>query len=938
MSDYNFTNSIKILSIDAKDIYIANHYTDSHDEKIPDGYNIRYLQGDNQGKINMRRFINTLDSSLDLSEMRSVYKKVYRNSGFSFTENGQEYTTRVINVTFKYSNKEFNKIRKDTYVKSGCNPNQIVFQDHVCFRGNELIAIEVNKPVEHPVPELLPENSFYFEDGAYRAKSGIPTLHTIQELRNILYAEGFYCDGIKYVRYKRSGGSARVGKCLFIDERLYKRMMSWAMCGLKVREGQPVDLAGLEAYLALPLSSIIGTIELRPENFLIIDDYTSSFQENVVATRLEENSLKTDEQTVTIHNSIWDGQSLLDVSLFKNYPSRGMLLLRNKFFKSACFNCNIQKWFSDNNITDISQLHGFTIAKDISEIKIITTPSSIKYLKFGTIQNWFKYISHAFGIVKHEKPTHFFDGRMVQTHYQLLNTLQMSENEVRSFLQPSLNYLRMLKTDPSVLRYHIKYPIGKEWDATPTISKNDIVYRLLGLNERFAETKLYHNFKCDLTKAYVKNLRCGHILVNGNYSTLLGNPIEMLTQAIGTFDGLSQIGTGSIHSKRFSYNKTLLGSRSPHVTIGNVWLAKNTANQEIDTYLNLSNEIVCVNSIGESTLDRLSGCDFDSDTVLLTDNQLLINAAKKNYNLFKVPVNQVSAVRRKRNYTNTEKADLDIKTSDNKIGDIINLSQTLNSLLWDRMNKGAAYIDIKELYYDICQLDVMSGIEIDKAKKEYTTDTYNEMKLIKEKWVLRDDDGRMIKPNFFGYLARAKGYYDSSGKNYLRHDTTMDYLQKIINQFQAGFRGTNKGTVFLPFSQLLQSEGCNLNHSVKHKQANKVIDVFNTYTNRKKAIYMDDTLDNDTRYQIADELRKECIDYIGNIRFSKSTMLYLLRYLEQEEQQHLEYNILTILFGYPNSSFYSIIKESKEPQHILTENTEGNILLFDFRFQKVLYS
>lgn len=572
---------INILSVDAKDLFISNNYVTNKND-IPAGYNIRFLHGELAGSINTRKFTNTLDESLDLSEIRAAYKKVYRNSNFSFNQDGHEYTTRIINVTFKYSNKEYNKVKKDTYVKFGYNINEILFEDHVCICDNELIGIEINQDVENPISDTLLTKYFYYKDGMYHAKHNIGTLNTVQNLRNTLYTEGFYCDGVKYVRYKRSGGAARVGKCLFIDERLYKRMIKWAMCGLKIKDGQEIDLAGLEAYLALPLSSIIDTIEIRPNNFLIIDDYESVFTENVIETRLNGDWLETDEQTTTISNSIWDGQSLLDSSMFEKYKTKGMLLLRNKFFKSACFNCNIQKWFLDNNITNVSQLNGFTIANDISDIKIITTPSSIKYLKFGLAQDWFNNIDYYFGIVKYEKPTHFFDGRMVQTHYQLLNTLQMNENDVRDFLKPSLDYLRMLKTDPSVLRYYIKYPEDMEFYESSLTTKNDIVYRLLGLNEKFANTKLYNDFKNDLTKAYVKNLRRGHILVNGNYSTLLGNPVEMLLQAIGSFDGTTRIGVGNIHSKRFRFNAYLLGSRSPHVTIGNVWLPYNTSNEDID--------------------------------------------------------------------------------------------------------------------------------------------------------------------------------------------------------------------------------------------------------------------------------------------------------------------------------------------------------------------
>lgn len=113
-----------------------------------------------------------------------------------------------------------------------------------------------------------------------------------------------------------------------------------------------------------------------------------------------------------------------------------MMLLRNQFFKSCCFNCNLQDWFRDNNITRIDQLNGFTLAEHIEDVKLVTTPNSIKFLKFGTVQAWLEHIPHTFGIVKHEKRTHYFDGNAVQCHYQLLSTLQLSEDEMQEFLRP----------------------------------------------------------------------------------------------------------------------------------------------------------------------------------------------------------------------------------------------------------------------------------------------------------------------------------------------------------------------------------------------------------------------------------------------------------------------------------------------------------------------
>ena len=167
------------------------------------------------------------------------------------------------------------------------------------------------------------------------------------------------------------------------------------------------------------------------------------------------------------------------------------------------------------------------------------------------------------------------------------------------------------------------------------------------------------------------------MLVDGNYSTLCGNPIEMLQSTIGQFNGESQIGIGCVHSTRFDYDQTILGSRSPHITMSNVWLPTNKSNDMIDRYMNPTNEIIYINSIGENVLNQLSGCDFDSDSVLLTDNQILIRAAQRNAGKFPTACGFLAAKKYKRRYCIDDLVDLDIRTSSNKIGEIVNLSQEL---------------------------------------------------------------------------------------------------------------------------------------------------------------------------------------------------------------------------------------------------------------------
>lgn len=973
------TNAVYIPSLDGKDIYISN----SLDPK--NGYRLK----NKTGNLNLSRFINSLDYSLDLIKMRQVHKSLFPVANaeqletiFSFDEKGneydevhsrgKEYSCQVINVTFKYSNKEFNRVRGSYYIRFGYRIDDLEFDDCIAWDDGEIVGVQTGEKVNNPV-DAEELSYFIFKDGMYRAKDNIKTCNNVADIRSDIYENGFVCEGIKYVRFKRSSGSSRVGKCLFINERLYNAMHEWEMCGIQVKEGQDIDLAALEPYIALTLSSIIDTIEIKPENILVVDDYKSVFHERAIATRLVDGRLVSQPEDVEISNSIWDGQSLMDRSLFGEYSNKGMLLLRARFFKSCCFNANIQQWFADHGIKKVSQLNGYTRARKIEDVKLITTPSSIKYLKFGTLDHWLDTLETTFGVVKYEKKTHFFDGRMVQTHYQLINTLQMTYEEVKQFIKPSLDYARMIKTDPAVLRHQISYQYQSPDDTFYTkavTSKNDIIYRLLGMNDRFAKTKMYRNFCNDLIKSFIKNLRCGHVLVRGNYSTLCGNPIEMLKMSIGQFDGSSIIEKNTVHCEMFESGKELLGSRSPHVTIGNILVTRNVIRPEIARYMNPTNEIVYVNSIQENLLERLSGADFDSDTMLLTDNEILVTAAKRNYDNFPVPTKLVESAMRNRRYTNREKADLDIKTSVNKIGEIINLSQELNSILWDRINKGASVDDVMELYCDISQLDVMSNLEIDSAKRENPANNARELQLLKKKYDVRDKKNRHVRPLFFKYIDGYKGYRDDyhvyveqddefqklfktdkykdaqtikkeSANNiviergrmsYLKHETSMDYLQKCINRFYVPRdKEANHGLSYMlvPISDTKGEYQKDVEQQIVEiaREAKKDINSLwndNEYTNKQKR-------------DKANEIREKFAVVLQEIQINEKTMRRLLGKLEEEYSdvaRFLFFSLLEQVRGFMLSGFHQIIQKSVSPVSVLREDVDGDIQIYDFHYLK----
>ena len=574
----------------------ADIYKQEQENGVAVGYKLPEVRSD----AYFRLFKVLLDASLDSTELEKAYKRICRKK-FSFQDNYENsYTLAVVNVKFNY---------------------------------------------------------------IYKPQDGSPV--NLKSLREHFYTNGFCINGVHYVRYKRSAGSSREGKCLFIDERLLRAMSKWSECGLNPQK----DLASWESYKALSLSSIKGTVEIPLDGILFVSDYKSVFQEDVVSVEIEDGKLSAKTKQTQITNDIWDGESLLDESVFqKYYADRHMLLLRGKFFKSCAFRTKLQKWFKDKNITlDDLKRRGFvTLAEDISQIVMVTTPNSLKYLKFvgglteKNIRQWATHTNGTFGVVKYDTGTRFFRGKMVQSSYQLLNTLSLSEDEVKQLLQPSIDYISLLRRDIDFMRYHFTDAFAREKDGEEEhmdglAERADVIFTLMHKCPHFDETELYANFRGDVVRSLKERLKRGHILLNGTNATLFGNGTELLKYLAGE-DIASELRPGQIRCERFEDGAKLLCARSPHITMGNLYCAENVLGGGIWDYFDLGENIVCVNAIGENIQQRLNGCDYDSDTMLITDDALLVNAAER-YNGFFVQIIDESKAAVNRLYQTIRTAD-----------------------------------------------------------------------------------------------------------------------------------------------------------------------------------------------------------------------------------------------------------------------------------------
>ena len=834
---------------------------DIYKQEQENGVAVGYKLPDKNSDAYFRLFKVLLDDSLDSAELEKAYKRVCRKK-FSFSDKfGNAYTLAVVNVKFNY---------------------------------------------------------------IYKPNNGKPV--NLKSLREYFYTNGFYLDGIHYVRYKRSAGSSREGKCLFIDERLLRAMKKWSECGLKPQK----DLASWESYKALSLSSIKGAVEIPLDGILFVPDYKSVFQEEVVSVEIEDGKLSAKTKQTQITNDIWDGESLLDESIFeKYYADRHMLLLRGKFFKSCAFRTKLQKWFKDKNITlDDLKRRGFvTLAEDINQIVMVTTPNSLKYLKFAgsltekNIRQWAAHTDGTFGVVKYDKSTRFFHGKMVQSSYQLLNTLSLSEQEVKQLLQPSIDYISLLRRDIAFMRYHFTDAFAREKDGEEEhmdglAERADVIFTLMHKEPHFDETELYANFRNDVVLSLKERLKRGHILLNGTNATLFGNGTELLKYLAGE-DIASELKPGQIRCERFENGAKLLCARSPHITMGNLYCAENTLGGGIWDYFDLGENIVCVNAIEENIQQRLNGCDYDSDTMLLTNDALLVNAAERYNGFFKVPVCNIKA----KGKTEQTLSELDHDTSVNKIGEIVNLSQKLNSILWNELYNGADEREILSVYEDICKLAVLSGLEIDKAKRSFENVSVGKvLSALRKKY-------KRPAPQFFAEIDERKD------KQYAFYHTAMDYLYTLVKNVH--FRkGREQYGDYRPISSSLAYD-IGSGNATEYRHKDKIVQIIDESKARINRLYLTirtaDEQEREVLYKQIADIKAERDKQVAKWLTNENVLILVLRHYEKNSAA--DWRIYAAFINHP--IFSELLWELYDgTAKQVTDDESGEYTLYGRKFTK----
>lgn len=422
------------------------------------------------------------------------------------------------------------------------------------------------------------------------------------------YHEGEAPERIHYKMLYRTPGKGKKGSCMFIREELYDIAREYLYMGIKLPE-ENAPIVEIGAYSSLVTSTIVGTVEIDPRRILVLKDVDSFFKTNVVSVEVDENKqcVAKHIDNYTLKNTLFDGQALIDLSIFPEWGN-GYILLRQHFTKCAAFATDIQLFFRDYfgdkyETAELTDMWGNKIlAKDVL---LITTDNAIKWNKFDvSFDYWCEWVNkghNLFGIVKTAHPSKL--GDVQRMSYQMVNALNIDTmNEV---MEKSFEYVNELNYDMDAYLDYLERNANFANDY-------EVIVAIVKHNPDFVNSDWFLRRKSKIINQYVKKLRAGKLIQNADNCTVVLSPIAMLYHAVGDDvekDDVFESKPNCIqcYSARFDDGRLLGVFRSPFNSERNLCCLENHYDDRMTKYFRLGKYCIAINGLHTDIQDRNNG-------------------------------------------------------------------------------------------------------------------------------------------------------------------------------------------------------------------------------------------------------------------------------------------------------------------------------------------
>lgn len=757
---------------------------------------------------------------------------------------------------------------------------------------------------------------------------------------------------IHYKMLMRSPGKAKKGQCIFVMDKLHKKALDYLTMGLY--DKMPEDnakIVELSAYQTLVTASAIGYINIPLDNILIIEDQEVRSNFPVWSVEIQDGKCVVNRQSKhqEVVNVLFDGEGLVDESVFTDNnldDMDGFIYCRSHFFKACLFRANVQAFFRDQFESDeeyenatVQDMFGYT--HRLKDIKVVTTNNAIKWLKFvdimskrGTLKRAYQYYKsrmrktdNTFSIVKTGHKSKW--GDVQRSSYQINNSLPIITDDIentrdilRDIGQTSIDFCDRLKDDHTFFMDYLK-------QEACAYNINDILIALDNWNDKFKDTKYFRSKKSKMISKLKTEMQLGRVLQNGDNLTICGNPIALLLKAMGKDykdEGCFEVEKDAIecYTRRFDEGEYLAGFRSPHNAPNNIVHLHNVYPDKIIKYLpNLGDSVIVINGIGTDVQMRLNGQDLDSDSVFVTNQKQIVNAARIAYSDYPTIINNIPLLgssKYKKDARSYAAMDNSISSGQMTIGYSSNLAQMALCYYYDKLYQtGEKSKDLEDIFA-ICA--VLAQCAIDSAKRIYAVNVSAELNKMRNIQCMRDyceeikddeetaDDEEMPTgfkvPRFYAENQKARGNDESK---VIIDDSILCPMQMLYEIIDSEVKDADKNPT-VKFDEVFKYT---YNPKVKRdnrKQLKRIIRLIFNYDTRVRTVNTITYKDSHDRHEKRMSCFEKEFDQIKKLKINQDTMSYLINFAFKNTD--ICDSILIFLYRYNPNMFLNCFKKSQK--------------------------
>lgn len=585
--------------------------------------------------------------------------------------------------------------------------------------------------------------------------------------------KGFKVNGIEYTRLLSTSAGVKKNVIVFTSKRMKEQLYENLNCERDLTK--KFVPAKLEAYISLACSASLPVRD--PKHILVVHDVETKFKDDVILV----NGLESKRPKVTVEKdyetilNACDGLGLISPELAQmwaedveeDYLPSGMCI-RNAFCKGMVYTFDFKMFAQEVAKTD-TVMDVWGNEHDIQDVDLVLTTSMLKlWDSYSSIDDYLEKTKRnhfTFSLTK-VAPEELDNEQTM--NYQFLQSLQLDDEDIYQLIKPTLDefddilnydyrkallYLRGVSlTEKTVTRPPFDY-------TTAMMINPDM------LNDPYTYSKIMHNIKNRIDQA-----KLGVINVHGNFSLLSGDPYT-LCQAMFGLEVTGLLKRGEIYSQYWQDRgvEEVAGFRAPMSVHNNIVKMKIANNDEVNKWYKYMKTITILNA-WDNTCATLNGCDFDGDTIMTTNNVIVLKGIKRLLPICCMQGSSSKIVPTEKDFIKANKASFG-----NAVGTITNYATSMYNVI---SNFEVGSPEYEELSYRLICMQDYQQAEIDKAKGVLARPVLKEWYDYKANKISENDSLEVIKEKEFNLkiMANKKPYFFIYNYDKLKKEF-MDYYK-----------------------------------------------------------------------------------------------------------------------------------------------------------------